>query len=292
MTTVPTVPGIREKEEAVADAVRKGPRSYSWTSRVTLGIAGVVLVLLLLACFAPGIFTSQPANTGVLTEKLVGPGSAHWLGTDQLGRDLYTRIVYGTKISVGSALLAVLVGLITGSVLGLVAAFGGSLTDAVISRVVDVLLAIPSLLLSMAIVASLGFSTIHAAIAVGISTVALFTRLMRAEVLKLRARTFVESSFLIGGGRASVLLNHILPNAYTGVLGLAILEFGNAIVNISVLAFFGYGDPPPSPEWGQLVSDGQDFISIAPWLLLAPAVAIVITVLTFNRLSQAVRERG
>jgi peptide/nickel transport system permease protein len=159
----------------------------------------------------------------------------------------------------------------------------------VLGRLVDTLLAIPQFLLAVVIVSALGFETINAAVATGVASVAIFARLMRAEVLKVRHNVFIESSYLQGGSRGYVLFRHVLPNAYPSVLALAVLQLGNAIILIAALAFLGYGSPPPASDWGLLVSDGQSY-QIAPWLVYAPAIVIVITVLSINRISRWLRK--
>jgi len=266
-------------------------RPANWLDRATLLLAIGFVLLIIAWSLVPGVFSGLDPISGIPADKLSEPDWAHPLGTDHLGRDVFSRVVHGSATSVGSALVAVAIGLVFGSAIGLVAASIGGVVDALLMRVIDVLLAIPSLLLSMIVVVSLGFSTLNAAIAVGVSSVAVFARVMRSEVLKVRELTFVESSYLIGAHRWRVLARHILPNAYSGVLTLAVLEFGAAVVAISILAFLGYGNPPPWPEWGLMVSEGRDFLRSGWWLVAGPGSVIVLTVLSFNRLSQFVRER-
>ncbi len=176
-----------------------------------------------------------------------------------------------------------------GSAIGLASGFRGGWVDTVLGRFVDVLLAIPGFLLAVVIVSSLGFQTINAAIATGVSAVAVFARLMRAEVIRVRSAAFVEASYLEGGNRLHALLGHILPNAYRSVLVLAVLQFGTSILVIASLAFLGYGDPPPASDWGLLVASGKTYPT-APWLVYAPALVIVVTVLSVNRISRWLRK--
>jgi peptide/nickel transport system permease protein len=247
-------------------------------------------VLLLVVAWAiwPGLFTGLAPDFGVTSEKLQAPSLAHPFGTDHLGRDLYARVVYGTRSSVLSALVAVAIGLVVGSLVGLVAGFFGRLMDSVLSRFVDVLLAIPSFLLAVIIVSSLGFQTINAAIATGISAVAVFARVMRAEVIATRQSVFVEASRVLGGTRLQSLVWHVLPNASRSVLTLAVLQFGLSILVIAGLSFLGYGDPPPASDWGLLISQGKDYTT-ATWLVFWPALVTVVTVLAVNRLSRSLR---
>lgn len=236
----------------------------------------------------PGLFTSFDPASGVPANKLLGPSAAHWLGTDHLGRDLYTRIVYGTASSVASALIAVAIGVFVGGLIGLLAGFLQGWTDIVLARLVDVLLAIPNLLLAVIVVTALGFDTTNAAIATGVSAVAVFARVMRAEVIKTRQATFIEAAYLQGGSRWYILLHHVLPNASRSVVSLAVLQFGLSILVIASLAFLGYGDPPPASDWGLLIAIGKDYLKW-PWLVYAPAFITIITVLSMNRISRWLR---
>lgn len=255
---------------------------------VSVVVSFLVVAVVLGWSLAPTLFTSQNPALGVPADKLQAPGAAHPLGTDHLGRDLFARIVFGAQSSVTSALVAVAIGVIVGGVIGLLAGFLGSWTDVVLARLVDVLLAIPAFLLAVVIVSSLGFQTINAAIATGVSAVAVFARVMRAEVLRVRSAVFVEAARLQGGSRLHVLFRHVLPNASRSLVPLAVLQFGLSILVIAGLAFLGYGDPPPASDWGLLISAGKDYPR-APWLVLWPALVTVATVLSINRISRWLR---
>lgn len=248
-----------------------------------------IVVLILGWSLAPGLFSGHDPFVGIPTDKLQGPSAAHWFGTDHLGRDLYARVVHGTASSVSSALIAVMIGLFVGGLIGLLAGFLGGWTDVIFARLVDVLLAIPSFLLAVIVVTALGFDTTNAAIATGVSAVAVFARVMRAEVIKTKSATFVEASFLSGGSRWHILTRHVLPNASRSVLPLAVLRFGFSILVIAGLAFLGYGDPPPASDWGLLIATGKDYPKW-PWLVYAPAIVTIATVLSLNRISRWLRK--
>lgn len=254
----------------------------------TVILALTVLALVLAWSLVPGLFTGHDPVAGVPTEKLRPPSAAHWFGTDHLGRDLYARVVYGTASSVSSALIAVTIGLMAGGTIGLLAGFFGGWVDVVLARLVDVLLAIPSFLLAVIVVTALGFDTVNAAIATGVSAVAVFARVMRAEVIKTRNAAFVEAAFLMGGARGHILLRHVLPNACRSVVTLAVLQFGLSILVIASLAFLGYGDPPPASDWGLLIAIGKDYLKW-PWLVYAPAAITIATVLSLDRISRWLR---
>ncbi len=255
----------------------------------TVVLSFVVLAVVLAWAVAPTLFTSGDPAIGVPEDNFLPPSLAHPFGTDHLGRDQFTRVIFGTQSSVLSAFVAVVIGVVVGGAVGLVAGFFGGWTDAALSRIVDVLLAIPSFLLAVVVVSSLGFQTINAAIATGVSAVAVFARVMRSEVLKTRRAVFVEASALQGGSRAHILFRHVLPNASRSILTLAVLQFGLSILVIAGLAFLGYGDPPPASDWGLLISSGKDYPR-APWLVLYPAVVTVATVLSINRISRWLRK--
>lgn len=254
-------------------------------------IASFAVVIVVVAwSIAPGLFTGADPYRGDPANKFLPPSLTNLLGTDQLGRDQFARVVFGAQSSVTSALVSVGIGVVVGGLIGLAAGYLGSWTDVVLARFVDVLLAIPAFLLAVVIVSSLGFQTINAAIATGVSAVAVFARVMRAEVLKVRASTFVESATLQGGSRAHVLFTHVLPNASRSLVPLAVLQFGLSILVIASLAFLGYGDPPPASDWGLLISSGKDYPR-APWLLIWPAIVTTVTVLSVNRISRWLRTR-
>jgi len=255
----------------------------------TVALALAIIALVIAWSLVPSLFTSHDPVNGIPADKLLGPGPDHWFGTDHLGRDLYTRVVHGTASSVTSALIAVVIGVVAGGLIGLLAGFLGGWVDIVLARLVDVLLAIPNFLLAVIVVTAIGFDTTNAAIATGVSAVAVFARVMRSEVIKTRQATFVESSFLLGGSRWHILLRHVLPNASRSVLPLAVLQFGLSILVIASLAFLGYGDPPPASDWGLLISIGKDYLKW-PWLVYAPALVTIATVLSVNRISRWLRK--
>jgi len=263
-------------------------RGIRFSVPVGVLVSFVVVAVVLTFSLAPALFTAQNPAQGVPADKLQAPSAAHLLGTDHLGRDLFTRIVYGAQSSVTSALVAVAIGVVVGGLIGLLAGFLGAWTDVVLARFVDVLLAIPAFLLAVVIVSSLGFQTINAAIATGVSAVAVFARVMRSEVLRVRSSVFVEAARLQGGSNLHVLFRHVLPNASRSLVPLAVLQFGLSILVIAGLAFLGYGDPPPASDWGLLISAGKDYPR-APWLVVWPALVTVATVLSINRISRWLR---
>lgn len=272
---------------AGSDASRKSFSGLGLPPAVLLSF--MVIAIVTGWSLAPGLFTGHNPLAGIPADKLQPPSAAHWFGTDHLGRDLYARVVYGSASSVSSAMIAVFIGLFAGGLTGMLAGFWGGWVDIALGRLVDVLLAIPSFLLAVIVVTALGFDTTNAAIATGVSAVAVFARVMRSEVIKVRQSSFVEASFLLGGSRWYILLHHVLPNASRSVLTLAVLQFGLSILVIASLAFLGYGDPPPASDWGLLISIGKDYLKW-PWLVYAPAAVTIVTVLSLGRISRWLRK--
>lgn len=250
-------------------------------------LAWMVMATVLLAAFWPHLFTDADPLRGVARQRLLPPSAEHWFGTDQMGRDLFARVVHGTSESVKAVVVAVLVGLFAGSGIGLLSGYVGRWLDDVLMRIMDVFLAVPTLLIALAVINALGFGTINIAIAVGIGTIAIFARLMRSEVLKVRSLPYVEATRFAGISQARVVARHIIPNAVGPVLVLATLELGMAILSVSALSFLGFGTPPPAPEWGLLVAGGRDYIRAAWWLATLPGIVIAMTVVSANRIARS-----
>lgn len=277
-------------------AVHTGPRrrlpGFVRRLRPGLVLSWLVLATVLLFAIAPGLFSAYDPLEGVPGGQLKAPSALHLLGTDALGRDLYARVVHGAIHSLSGALAAVAVGLFVGGALGLAAGSIGGWIDDVVMRLVDVLLSIPTLLLSLSIIILLGFGTVNAAIAVGATAIAGFARLMRSEVVRVRRAEFVEAAFGSGATFAKVLWRHILPNSLTSVIAFTALQFGWAILQISTLGFLGYGAPPPTPEWGLLIAEGRNYMATAWWLTAVPGLLVVVVVLSANRISRSIGRRG
>lgn len=253
---------------------------------VALVLALTVVAVALGWAFFPGVFATQSPFDTRVAWRLRPPSLAHWFGTDYLGRDVYARVVHGAALSLKATVIAVSLGATAGCVLGLLAGFSRRRVDDAVMRVVDVLLAIPSLLLSLMVVTVLGFGTVNVALAAGVATIATFARLMRAEVLRIKSHAYVEAAFGSGERWLSVLWRHILPNAAGPVLVLAGLEFGAAILAVSALSFLGFGAAPPAPEWGTLVAEGRNYLVRAWWLTAMPGGVIILVVLSTNSLGK------
>lgn len=267
------------------------PRIPRLLRRPGLVLSVVVATVVVLAAFWPELFTSRDPLLGVPSERFQAPNAAHWFGTDELGRDVYARVVHGAALSLKATLIAVTVALLVGGAIGLVAGFVGGFVEDALMRVVDVLLSIPALFLSLALVTALGYGTVKVAVAVGVASVASFARVMRAEVLRVRQATYVEAAHSLGTRWHAILFRHVLPNAMGPILVLVTLDFGAAILAVSSLSFLGYGAAPPAPEWGTLVSGGRNYIANAWWLTALPGLTVAATVLAVNRIARALDER-
>ncbi|MFE7444512.1 ABC transporter permease [Streptomyces chartreusis] len=294
-TTVENPTPLVEADETGRPA--KAPRGrvvgvLLWSLRHwSIVVAGAVLAVVVLWALAPGWFThSNPTAIGA-ADKLLPPSSAHWFGTDRLGRDQFTRIVYGARASLSGSVVAVLIGVAVGSVFGALAGWFGRWIDAIVMRLIDVVLSIPGFLLAITIVVVLGYGILQAAVAVGITSSAAFARLIRSEVLRAKTSQYVEAAVASGARSSTVLLRHVIPNSWGPTLSLVTIQFGIAIIWIASLSFLGLGAQPPSPEWGRLVADGRNFMASAPYLVVYPALTVAAVVLASNHLARHIAER-
>ncbi|MDL9948121.1 ABC transporter permease [Gordonia sp. ABSL11-1] len=267
-------------------------RLVSAVRKPGLLLSAAVWVVLLLWAVRPGWFTGHDPLATDSQVLFAGPSSQHLFGTDELGRDVYSRVVHGTSQTLLATFVAVVLGLVCGAAIGATAGFLRGRADSTLMRFVDVLLAIPALLLAMTVVTALGFGTTNIAIAVGIGAVASFARVTRAEVLRVSGTGYVEIARTLGTSRRKTLLRHVWPNAAGPVLALAALEVGQAILAVAALGYLGYGAPPPQPEWGLEVAQGTQYLSIYPWVPLAPGFVTLIAVLATYRISRAIGGRS
>jgi peptide/nickel transport system permease protein len=249
----------------------------------------VFLLVVLLPLAAPVLAPHDPVRLNVV-ESLEAPGARHWLGTDQFGRDVLSRIIYGSRVSVAMGIVAVAISVGAGSMLGLLAGFYRGPVDLVVMRLVDVMLAFPGILLALVIIAVLGPDLKSAMIAVGISGMPLFIRVVRASTLAVRELHYVEAAQATGCGDLRVLARHVLPNVLTPIIVLVTLGIPSAIVAGAALSFLGLGIKPPTPDWGEMLSRGRAFMGTAWWLSTFPGLAIAIVVLAINRFGDGLRD--
>jgi peptide/nickel transport system permease protein len=266
------------------DALRRLRRNTS----ATVGGA-IFLLIVAAAAAAPVLAPHDPIRLNVAAS-LEPPGARYWLGTDQFGRDVLSRIIYGARVSVAMGLVAVTISVVVGSVLGLLSGYYRGTVDLLVMRLVDVMLAFPGILLALVIIAVLGPNLWSAMVAVGISGMPLFIRVVRGSTLATREFQYVEAARATGGGDRRIVLRHVLPNILTPVLVLVTLGIPNAIVAGAALSFLGLGVKPPTPDWGDMLSRGRAFMNTAWWLSTFPGLAIVVIVLAINRFGDGLRD--
>jgi len=249
----------------------------------------IIVFFILLGLVAP-LLTSYGYDEQIIADRLQPPSAEHWLGTDDLGRDIFTRIAYGARLSLQVGFFAVVGALFFGTILGIIAGYYGRWVDMIISRAFDILLAFPSILLAIAIVAILGASLQNALIAIAIINIPIFGRLVRSRVISLREEEFIMAARAQGMKNGRILLHHILPNSMAPIIVQSTLGFGTAILDAAGLGFLGLGAQPPLPEWGKMLADSRDYIQLAPWTLIVPGVCIVLVVLGFNLIGDGLRD--
>jgi len=249
---------------------------------------GIIVALLIISIAAPLIATHDPLAISIL-DRLKGPSSEHWMGTDEFGRDIFSRVVYGTRVSLLIASLVALTAAVVGTLMGLWSGYFGGALDFIIMRIMDGLMAFPALLLSLSIMAALGPSTVNLVIALGVVYLPSFARITRNTVLALRELEYVESSRAAGAGAVRIIFDHILPNCLSPLIINTTVVFGYAILSEAALSFLGFGAPSKA-SWGAILSDGRDFIFQAPWISIYPGVAISLFVLGANLAGDGLRD--
>jgi peptide/nickel transport system permease protein len=269
--------------------LRLAARAPILANPLNLVALALIAVFAFCALFASVIAPYDPLLQD-LGNRLMPPSAAHWLGTDSLGRDIASRILYGARISLIIGVVVVASAGVFGTVVGLVAGYAGGLVDEALMRLTEVFLAFPALILAMAIAGALGPSLSNAIIAIAAVTWAVYARLTRGQILSLRRREFVEAARAIGAPWPRILWRHLLPNVIAPLLIQGSFDLGSAIIAAAGLSFIGFGAQPPTPEWGVMISDGRNYISTQPWLSLFPGLAILLAVGSFNLLGDGLRD--
>ncbi len=250
----------------------------------------IILFFILLAVLAP-LLTSVSYKEGVLENRFLAPMTqGHFFGTDDLGRDLFTRIIYGAQISLRVGFLSVIGSIIVGTILGLLAGYYGKWVDMLVSRAFDIMLAFPSILLAIAIVTILGRSLTNALIAIAIINIPTYGRLVRSKVLSLKEEEFIIAAKAIGMKNNRIIFQHVLPNSMTPIIVQGTLGIATAIIEAAALGFLGLGAVPPTPEWGTMLADSKDYIQMAPWTVIFPGISIMLVVLGFNLFGDGLRD--
>jgi peptide/nickel transport system permease protein len=274
-----------------ADEESPGARAWRRLKRRKGAMAALVVVVLLIlvAVLAPWIAPYDPTKTSFAMVRKA-PSWAHWLGTDEVGRDILSRVIFGARASLSAGLVSVSIAVGAGVPLGLLAGYAGGWVDAVISRIVDAMLAIPFLILAIALAAFLGPSLGNAMIAIGVTATPVFVRLTRGQTLAAKVEDYVEAARAVGNPHWRIALRHVLPNIVPPLLVQASLAIAGAIIAEAALSFLGLGQQPPAPSWGSMLNTAQRFIAQAPWMAFWPGFAIFFAVLSFNLLGDGLRD--
>ncbi|TWT08847.1 ABC transporter permease [Reyranella sp. CPCC 100927] len=279
---------------AAADALHvESPARRAWRrlrrrKGAMVGLT-IIVVFIVLALLAPWITPHDPLKQSwSLVRK--APSAIHWFGTDEVGRDLFSRVIYGARASLSAGTISVGIALCIGVPLGIIAGYIGGWVDALISRITDAMLATPFLILAIALAAFLGPSLGNAMIAIGITATPIFIRLTRGQVMTVKVEDYIEAARAVGNPKWRIALFHILPNILPPLLVQATLALATAIIAEAALSFLGLGQQPPAPSWGSMLNSAQRFLTNAPWLAIWPGVAIFLAVLSFNLLGDGLRD--
>lgn len=262
-------------------------------SRNKLAMLGLVLMttIITLALCADLIADYNQAVVGMnIMERLQPPSAKHWFGTDGYGRDVFARVIHGSRLSLSLSIVSMMAAVAVGSLIGAISGYYGGRVDDVLMRLMDMLLAIPPMLMSISIVAALGRSMVNLMLALALAYMPVFARVIRSSILSVKGQEFVEAAKACGTSDARIIMRHIVPNAVGPIIVQATLAMGSAILTISSLSFMGMGIQPPQPEWGTMLYEGRDLIRTSPYLVVFPGLAIAVSVLSLNLLGDGLRD--
>ncbi len=265
-------------------------KSFVRRNPVFCVFAVLAVLIVLAAIFAPQLTRGVNPVKGSLKEAIKAPSAEHPFGTDKMGRDIFTRVLYGARASLSSTFILVGVIFVVGSLLGVLAGYFGGWVDAVIMRLADMMIAFPGLVLAIAVAGILGASIRNAIIAIAIVSWPKYARLARSLVMKIRHTDFVAAAIVTGSKTPYMLLRYMLPNAISTLVITAATDIGGMMMELAALSFLGFGAQPPAPEWGQMLNEGKNFMQNAPWMMIFPGLAIFITVVIFNMLGDSLRD--
>jgi len=288
MTAASSAQGPAAGAEALAPRRNRALANFLATRAAVAG-AVIVAIFVLLAVFAPLVAPFDPSKTNFAALRKP-PSEIYWLGTDEIGRDILSRLIHGGIASLYAGVVSVFIALAVGMPIGLIAGWFGGWWDALISRATDALLAVPFLILAIALAAALGPSLTNAMIAIGLSQVPIFVRLTRGQVLAVKTEDFVEGARAVGVPNTLILLRHITPNIVAPLLVQATLTVATAIIAEASLSFLGLGQQPPAPSWGSMLNTAKNYMDSAPWMSISPGLAICLVVLGFNLLGDGLRD--
>lgn len=278
--------------EATVAVPTAGQRRLKSQLRPDLIAAALFLLLLTLAAIHPALLTSIDPQAADANDAFLAPGAAHWLGTDENGRDVLARLIYGVRASLVMGICATVIGVGAGIAIGLAAGLGGRFADGVAMRLIDVLVAFPELLLALAIITFWGPGLSNAIVAVGVASIPRYARLARAQSRLVRNAGYVEAATTLGLRPLTLIWRHVLPNSIKPVLVLATIGVGQVIAAGAALSFLGFGAPPPAPEWGSMLSVGRNYLANTVWLVIAPGAAVTLTVLAVTTIGRELVARS
>ncbi|WP_416200702.1 MAG: ABC transmembrane type-1 domain-containing protein [Thermocaproicibacter melissae] len=283
-----SVTELQEKPESVWksmwDSLKKNKAAM-----VSLVFIGILVLIAIVTAIFPGILPHDPYKQD-LTKAFVSPNSEYWFGTDQLGRDIFSRIMIGTRVSLSVGVIAVAVALTFGILLGSLAGYIGGWVDTLIMRIMDIMLSIPSILLAIAFMAALGQGIDKAIIAISLVSIPEYARIVRGEILSVKQNDYVQAAKVIGNKDSRIVFHHILPNVSSSIIVRATLGISSAILDASALGFLGLGVQPPAAEWGDMLGRARNYILMAPYSMIFPGLAISLSVLAFNLLGDGLRD--
>lgn len=286
---------MSKKTAKDTDVKSRGQLASIWMrlkkNKMAMGGLFLLLAMILIAIFAGLLADYDTAAIGQdMSVRMQKPSAAHWFGTDNFGRDVFARIIHGSRISLSMSIIAMAIAVAIGAIIGAIAGYYGGAIDNVIMRFMDILLAIPPMLMSISIVAALGQSMVNLLIALAIAYIPVFARVIRSSILSIKDQEFVEAAKSCGSGSGRIIFKHIIPNAIGPIIVQATLAMGSTILIIASLSFMGLGVKPPSPEWGTMLYEARDFLKQAPYLVLFPGGAITLAVISLNLLGDGLRD--
>ncbi|MGN1411180.1 MAG: nickel transporter permease [Oscillospiraceae bacterium] len=262
---------------------------FTKTHKLFTLYAILVISIILISINAPSIATYNPTEA-VLKDALQPPSSEHIFGTDALGRDVFSRVIYGSRTSISSSLILVSIVLVVGTLLGILSGFLGGIVDSIIMRIADIMLSFPDLILAMAISGILGANLFNSIVAIACVSWIKYARLSRSLILKIKNQDYIKSAEVVGSTYLHMLFRYFIPNVMPTMIVTAFTDIGSIMLSLASLSFLGFGVQPPTPEWGYMLSEGRDYLQSAPWLLIYPGLAIFITVAVFNLLGDSIRD--
>lgn len=263
-------------------------KQWSKNRRAVVG-AIILLLIIIMTIFAPYVTTHNPAKQNI-RNRLQSPSKEHIFGTDQFGRDTYSRVIYGARLSLRVGFSSVSVALVVGCFLGLIAGYYGGILDNIIMRFVDILLSLPGFLLALSIVAALGPGMENVILAIGVSYIPSFARMMRSAVITTRELEYVDAAEALGASDFKIIVSHILPNSLSPIIVLTTLSLAGGILSAAGLSFLGMGAQPPTPEWGSMIATSRPFIRVSHWAVTIPGLAIFTTVMCLNLVGDGLRD--